>query len=139
MRTTFLICGLLFSIASEARDYTYDIEQAQRACSIERSSQLRERKGTPSCEKVNQLIQLQQMEKNSDAERERLKTEAEVSRETGQPMPSHNYSNVTTTVVNQESDAPRLPGHIEPRRIYDAETRKSCVVYTDGSVPAHCN
>ena len=138
MRIKLLICGLLLAGTSQARDYSYDIEQAQRACSIEQSSQLRERNGTPSCAKVGQLIQLQQMEKDSEAQRERLQTEAEVSRETGQPMPSHNFESVSTNVTNVALP-PSTPGHIEARHVYDPATKKSCVIYTDGSVPAHCS
>ncbi len=141
MHKTLLICALVASSSCLARDYSYDIEQAQRACSIEQTSQLRERNGTPSCDKVNQLIQLQQLEKKSQAEHERLQTEAEVSRETGQPMPSHSYTDVTTNVVNNvpAAAAGPTPRHIEPRRVYDPQTKKSCVVYTDGALPAHCN
>ena len=139
MRSTLLICSLLLSSTCLARDYTSDIESAQRACSIEQKSQLRPRNGTPSCDKVNQLIQMQQMEKNSDAQRERLHTEADVSRETGQPMPSHSFTEVTTNVVNNTSVGTTTTAHIQPRRIYDPETKKSCVVYTDGALPSHCN
>lgn len=71
---------------SSAPDYSRQIDDAQRACSQEQRSMLRDRQGTPSCRKVKDLLALQ-----------RLQTEASVSRETGQPMPDHveikNYSN----------------------------------------------
>lgn len=143
MRDIVLLCTLLVSTAGLARDYHYEIEQAQRACAIEQGSQLKDRNGTPSCAKVSQLIQMQQMEQNADAQRERLKTEAEVSRETGQPMPSHNFTTVNSSVVNTTEAPPPapivIPGHIQARHVYDPETKKSCVVYTDNAQPVHCN
>lgn len=81
------------------RNYTTEIENAQRACANEQRSIAYKRMGAPSCEKASQLIQLQ-----------RLETEAQVSRETGQRMPDRNI------VVQPPAHNPGIPQHFMDQR-----------------------
>ena len=78
----FLILALLVNPA-EARDYSSGIRQAERSCQIEQSSQLRNRNGTPSCNRVKHLREMQ-----------RLQVEADVARQTGQKMPDHTKTDI---------------------------------------------
>jgi hypothetical protein len=98
-----------------AMDYTTQISQAQRACEIEQISMLRDRHGTPSCQRVQDLIALQ-----------RLQVEAQVSRETGQPMPSHN----TTTIDNSSRSTMINPS---TRLMYNPSAKGWCWSYQDGN------
>lgn len=110
MRLVAVMSLLVFS-TSAAADYSYEIEQAQRDCRLESGSSMRNG-ATPSCEKVKELIKLQ-----------RLETEAEVSRETRQPMPSHNETN-----ININNNRYKIP----PQRIYDQNKRRWCTIYYGG-------
>lgn len=80
----FVITAMILMEPAMARDYSYQIRQAQRSCEIEKTSMLRDRHGTPSCQRVRDLIELQ-----------RLEIEARVSRQTGQPMPDR-----TMVIIN---------------------------------------
>jgi hypothetical protein len=111
MRYTLALILSVISIEfAMAKDYTHEIEQAQRSCKNEQMSLLSSRNGTPSCQRVQNLIELQ-----------RLQTEASVSRQTGQPMPNH----YTTQIYNQN---PRYSGgsavNSSPRRIYDPQLNR---------------
>lgn len=89
MISLVVLTTTLLATNAMARDYSYEIEKAQRSCSNQQGSLLRDRNGTPACDQVQDLIRLQQLE-----------TEAQVARETKQPMPSHTEINVNSNNYN---------------------------------------
>jgi hypothetical protein len=114
------IALILYIESAMAMDYTYQIRQAQRACKVEQISMLRDRHGTPSCQKVQDLIALQ-----------RLQVEAQVSRETGQPMPSHNTTTILQSNVNRAPIRYR-PATSAPQLMYDQSAKEWCWSYQEG-------
>ena len=94
---------ILLHVMPALADYSYEIQQAQRNCAIERKT-IDQRGGAPSCEVVRQLL-----------EQQRLETEASVSEKTGQPMPSHINTNIYA-----------------PTRVYDQRSRRWCTDYHNG-------
>ena len=105
MKTCGTVAFVLLAVSTlpAHADYSYEIQQAQRDCAIERKT-ISQRGGAPSCEKVKELL-----------EQQRLETEASVSEKTGQPMPSHYNTNIYA-----------------PTRVYDQRTRRWCTDYHNG-------
>ncbi len=86
----WLVLGVLSATTAIARDYSGEIRSLQRSCNNQRGSLLYDRNGAPACDQIDQLIKLQ-----------RLEIEAQVARETKQPMPSHTDININQTVEHR--------------------------------------
>lgn len=58
IKTTIATLALITALPIPAK-YRWDIERAERSCEIEQNSLLRERNGTPSCNRLRELMRLQ--------------------------------------------------------------------------------
>jgi hypothetical protein len=70
MKYGLMVLALLASVVVQARDYSYEIEKAQRSCEIQRGSIMRDRNGTPACSQLDQLYRLQREEQRNERQRE---------------------------------------------------------------------
>lgn len=116
----FLIASILSITPVIARDYSYEIRQAQRSCRIKIDMRLDSR---ASCQKVQDLIALQRIETQAEIALKRLEVEAEVARQTSQPMPDH-----TTVTIDNSSHSTLI--NASPRLIVSPVTNAWCWSYS---------
>ncbi|WP_037585341.1 hypothetical protein [Stenoxybacter acetivorans] len=60
MKKTVILLACLFPLPLLALDYDYEIDQANMKCQNESRSLLRERNGTPSCDRLQELYRIKQ-------------------------------------------------------------------------------